>query len=166
IESGLVSGWSHPFSGLDHLLAMVAVGLWAAQLGQRAFWSVPLTFVSVMLLGGCLGMAGITLPYLETGIMLSILFLGLLIARSARFPLPICLGLVALFALFHGFAHGLEIPPNASGAAYTLGFIAATATLHLMGMGLGLMTGAFLKGNMLRWAGASIAMAGVLLWLF
>ncbi|MEI7842449.1 MAG: HupE/UreJ family protein [Gallionellaceae bacterium] len=154
---GFAHGAFHPFMGLDHLLAMVAVGLWATQLGGKAVWFVPLTFVSVMALGGLLGMAGIPLPFVELGILSSLLIFGLLIATAARLPLIASSGLVALFAVFHGFAHGAEMPQNASGLNYAMGFILATVTLHIVGI----VVGNSLKSTQwLRWIGASIALFG------
>ncbi len=134
---GFDNGLFHPLTGLDHICAMIAVGLWAAQRGGRALWLVPLTFVSVMAFGGALGMSGIALPFVETGIVASVLILGVLIAAAVRLPLMASAAMVGLFALFHGFAHGAEMPDTASGLVYGIGFIAATAILHLCGIGLG-----------------------------
>src|SRR3990167_3389305 len=113
--SGFLHGLAHPASGLDHVLAMLAVGLWAAQTGGRSVWAVPLTFVGVMALGGALPLPGIGLPFVEQGIVLSVLLLGVLIAVSVRLPLWLGSGLVGLFALWHGRAHGAEMPALASG---------------------------------------------------
>lgn len=134
---GLHEGFIHPFTGLDHLLAMVAVGLWAAQQNTRARWLIPVSFVSVMALGGWLGMKGLALGGVETGIALSLLVLGGLIAMKARFATPVSMAIVGCFALFHGFAHGHEMPASVSGAEFSLGFIAATIILHAVGMLLG-----------------------------
>src|SRR5580698_8957387 len=125
--SGFSAGVAHPLHGLDHILAMVAVGLWAAQLGGRAKWLVPASFVSVMALGGALGMAGVAIPFAEQGIFASVLILGVLIAASVRLPLAASMSIVGLFALCHGHAHGTEIPAAASGFNYALGFVLATA---------------------------------------
>ena len=120
---------AHPVGGLDHICAMLAVGLWAAQTGGRSVWAVPLTFVSVMVLGGMLGMMGIGLPFAEQGIVLSVLILGVLIAASIRLPLWVSSSMVGLFALFHGHAHGTEMPESAFAMIYALGFILSTASL-------------------------------------
>src|SRR5579883_978366 len=119
---GFASGFSHPLLGLDHILAMVAVGLWAAQLGGRSLWAVPATFVGVMSVGGMLGLLGVPLPMVEAGILASVLILGLFIATAVRLPLAASMLLVGAFALFHGHAHGTEIPATASGLTYGLGF--------------------------------------------
>jgi urease accessory protein len=157
---GLAHGLAHPFSGLDHLCAMVAVGLWSAQMGGRAAWMVPLSFVAVMALGGLLGMAAIALPYAETGIVLSLLVLGVLIAAAVRLPLALSAVLVGVFALFHGYAHGAEMSPGASALAYALGFMLANALLHLSGFTFGVLA----RAQMQRFAGAVVAMTGGYLW--
>jgi urease accessory protein len=127
-------GLLHPLSGFDHLLAMLAVGVWAAQMGGKALWRVPATFVLVMLAGGALGMAGVPLPYVEAGIAASLVVLGLLVASAAQLPLIASMSIVGLFALFHGHAHGSEIQLDASPAFYALGFVIATGTLHVIGI--------------------------------
>jgi len=169
--SGFLHGLLHPASGLDHVLAMLAVGLWAAQTGGRSVMVVPLTFVGVMALGGALPMLGIGLPFVERGILLSVLLLGVLIAASVRLPLWLGSGMVGLFALWHGHAHGAEMPALASGIGYALGFLLATALLHAIGIvfGLGMQRLPVLslaKGareHVIRAAGASIALCGVYL---
>jgi urease accessory protein len=133
--AGLVAGLVHPFVGLDHLLAMIAVGIWAGLLGGRLVWQVPLTFVSVMSAAAALGSFGITLPLVEPAIACSVLVLGLLIAGSVRLPASTGVGLVALFAVFHGYAHGLELPQAASPILYGIGFVLATSLLHCLGIG-------------------------------
>ncbi len=158
-------GLSHPLNGLDHILAMVAVGLWAAQLGGRALWLVPASFVTLMSVGGVLGMAGLALPGVETGILVSVLALGLLIAAAARLPLAASMAVVGVFALFHGHAHGAEMPAAASSLAYGAGFILATALLHACGMALGFLAQKRLPAPVLRFAGAAIAVGGLCLWL-
>lgn len=135
-SSGLMAGVAHPITGLDHLLAMLAVGLWAAQQQGAARWALPVTFVSTMLLGGLLGFEGLELPFMETGIAASVLALGLLVAVAVRPPMFVAVGLTALFALAHGVAHGLELPELASPWGYAAGFVAATAALHAAGYGL------------------------------
>ncbi|MCU9951233.1 HupE/UreJ family protein [Pseudomonas sp. PDM13] len=135
-SSGLMAGVAHPITGLDHLLAMLAVGLWAAQQRGAARWALPVTFVGTMLLGGLLGFEGLELPFMETGIAASVLALGLLVAVAVRPPMFVAVGLTALFALAHGVAHGLELPDLSSPWGYAAGFVAATAALHAAGYGL------------------------------
>ncbi len=135
---GLMNGLMHPLGGLDHIIAMVAVGLLAARLGGRALWLVPASFVAAMAAGGLVGMAGVGLPYAETGIALSVVVLGAVAAFGVAMPVAVAMGLVAFFAVFHGYAHGIEMPETASGLAYGVGFVAATALLHGIGIGLGL----------------------------
>ncbi len=158
--NGFAHGFEHPLFGLDHFLAMVAIGLWAAQIGGRALWAVPLTFVSVMAAGGALGIAGVPVPFVEQGIATSVLLLGLLIAFAVRMPLGFSVPLVALFAVCHGHAHGAEMPVNASGFEYAIGFMLATAALHGVGIGLGVLVQRHAVAPVLRWAGAAIAIAG------
>ena len=161
--SGFVHGLTHPASGLDHVCAMLAVGLWAAQTGGRSVWAVPLTFVSVMALGGVLPMLGIGLPFVEQGIALSVLLLGVLIAAAVRLPLWLGSGLVGLFALWHGHTHGAEMPVLASGIEYALGFLLATALLHTIGIAFGLGMQWMTRERVIRVAGASIALCGMYL---
>jgi urease accessory protein len=163
---GFGSGLAHPLHGLDHILAMVAVGLWAAQLGGRARWSVPASFVGVMAFGGALAMAGWRVPFTEEGILLSVLVLGILVAVAARFPLAASMAIVGLFAFFHGHSHGTEMPANAVGYAYGAGFAVATALLHACGIGIGRLAQQFAKQPVIRFAGAAIAVAGICLWAF
>ena len=161
---GLANGFVHPLSGLDHLLAMIAVGLWAAQRGGRALWMVPLAFLSLMTLGGALGMMGFgQLPWMEQAIAASVFTLGILIATAARLPLPASVAIVAFFALFHGYAHGAEMPATAGGLAYGIGFIIATAMLHGAGIGLGLATRRLNAPKLARATGIAIAACGVYL---
>ncbi|MDP2902900.1 MAG: HupE/UreJ family protein [Methylovulum sp.] len=142
-DAGLAAGLAHPFLGLDHLLAMIAVGIWAGQLGGRAIWLVPLTFVSVMSAAAALGTLGLSLPLLEPAIASSVLVLGLLIAGSVRVPTSASVSLVALFALLHGYAHGLELPQAASPMLYGIGFVLATALLHGFGIGFAQSSGQY-----------------------
>ena len=160
---GFASGFAHPLHGLDHLLAMLAVGLWAAQLGGRAKWAVPAAFVGVMTCGGALGMAGVRLPFAEQGIVASVLILGLLIAAAVRLPLAAGLAVVGIFALCHGYAHGAEMPETSAGAVYAFGFAVATALLHGCGFGLGVLMQRWAKAEWLRASGVAIFTAGVLL---
>jgi len=132
---GVASGFVHPFGGIDHVLAMVAVGVFAAQLGGRAIWLVPLAFVGTMAAAGALGMAGYSIPYVETGIALSVLAIGAAIALRLHVPTMAAMAAAGLFAIFHGQAHGAEMPPSLSGLAYGLGFVAATSLLHGIGIG-------------------------------
>lgn len=134
---GFVSGFTHPFLGADHLLAMIAVGLWAVAVAPRRVWLLPLAFMAVMGLGGWLGAAGIPLAYTETGIAASVVLLGLLVTGKVRVSQFTAVGLVGLFALFHGHAHGTEIGTGVEPCAYAAGFLAATGLLHLAGVMLG-----------------------------
>jgi urease accessory protein len=164
--NSFASGLNHPLSGWDHILAMVAVGLWAAQMGGRSLWAVPAAFVSLMTVGGALGMLGVPLPMVETGILVSVLALGMLIVAAARLPLAVSMGIVGVFALFHGHAHGTEIPAAASGLNYALGFVLGTALLHACGIGVGLLAQKrFIGPSALRLAGAAIVLGGLCLWL-
>jgi urease accessory protein len=162
---GFGSGFAHPLHGLDHILAMVAVGLWAAQLGGRARWLVPASFVGVMALGGALAMAGLRVPFTEEGILLSVFVLGILVAVAARFPLAASMAIVGLFAFFHGHSHGTEMPANAVGYAYGAGFVLATTMLHATGIAIGVSAQQFAKLPVVRWAGAAITVAGICLWV-
>jgi len=136
---GLQSGFLHPITGFDHLVAMVAVGLWGAQLGNPAIWTLPITFPLVMALGGLLGISGLALPWAEEVVALSGIVLGVLVALRARPPLTIAMLIVAVFAIFHGYAHGRELPHAADPLAYAVGFVAATGLLHLCGIVIGLL---------------------------
>ena len=124
--AGFLTGVRHPISGLDHVLAMISVGLWGAQLGPPAIWLLPVTFPMVMAFGGFLSLVGIRLPGVEVGIALSAIVLGLMVAREARPPLWLAATLVGLFAVFHGHAHGTELPAGQSGLLYSIGFVIAT----------------------------------------
>lgn len=136
--NGVACGFSHPLTGWDHLLAMIAIGLWAAQLGGRASWRVPAAFVGVMALSAVAGHFIGVIPGLDQGIAASVLALGLLVACAGRLPLSASVTLAAIFAVFHGLAHGAEMPATSSGLAYGAGFVVATALLHVAGIGLGL----------------------------
>ncbi|MES2739924.1 MAG: HupE/UreJ family protein [Pseudomonadota bacterium] len=155
---GALAGLAHPFLGLDHLLAMVAVGVWAGQLGGRAKWLVPASFVAVMAGGAALGLAGVRLPMVEAGIATSVLLLGLLIALSVKVAPAFGATLVGLFALFHGVAHGSEMPQMSVAWQYGLGFMLATAALHGAGLGLGQRLRR--QHGWLRAAGALTALSG------
>jgi len=163
---GFGHGLMHPLSGLDHLLAMTLVGLFAWQIGGRAMWLVPVSFVVVMVLGGVVGMAGVALPFVELGIAVSVTALGALVATGWRASVPVAMSVVGLFALFHGHAHGVEMPEDASGLAFGAGFVLSAAGLHAAGVGLGVLTHRLPKGiavPLVRSAGLGAALAGVLL---
>ncbi len=157
------AGFMHPLSGADHLLAMLAVGLLAAQLGGRALWAVPSAFVAMMAFGGLAGAAGLSLPFVETGIALSVLVFGLAIMTRMNVPALPAMALVGAFAIFHGYAHAIEMPAASSGLVFGLGFTLATATLHAIGMTLGLSLGRIEKSatpRAVQTCGALIAAVG------
>ncbi len=159
-----VYGFAHPIGGIDHVLAMVAVGIFAANLGGRALWAVPLTFMGFMVVGGALGMFGVSLPFVEVGIALSIVVLGIAVAVKWNWPLTAAMAMVGLFAVFHGHAHGTEMPLDASGASYALGFVAATGLLHLVGIGIGFAigkSGELYSHRVTQAGGVAVALAGV-----
>lgn len=161
--TGFVTGLTHPILGLDHLLAMVAVGLWAASMRGRAIWSLPAAFVGAMLVGGVLGIAWGGFPLVEVGILGSVVILGLAIASRVS-PAPVfAAAVVGLLGVFHGHAHGTEMPLGASGVEYFAGFVVATVSLHLAGIGLGrvLDQAGWASALAPRLAGLSIALAGV-----
>lgn len=165
-EAGAMSGFLHPLLGLDHMLAMVAVGLLSAQMGGRAIWIVPAAFVSVMALGGIMGLTGIGLPWVEFGIAASVIVLGIALAIKQGLPVGLAMIFVGLFALFHGHAHGTELPTTTDTVlgviSYVIGFMVATAGLHVIGALLGAMAVRTKRGDMtLRIAGVLIAVAGV-----
>jgi urease accessory protein len=157
---GFASGLWHPVSGLDHVLAMIAVGLWGAQLGPPALWLLPVTFPMVMAFGGMLGLMGLRLPGIEIGIAVSALVLGLAVCSEARPPLWVAALLVGFFAVFHGHAHGTELPPGADAILYSIGFVIATGSLHGVGISLGLVHRWAPGRAALRAAGAIVALAG------
>ena len=162
----VASGFLHPLSGLDHILAMVAVGLLAAQLGGRALWLVPASFVAAMAVAGLAAMAGVSLPMTEIGIAASVVVLGGAVALRLAMPVAAAVALVGFFAMFHGYAHGLETPETASGLLYGLGFVGATALLHGLGIGFGLafarLDGVFGR-NLVRVAGSTAVVIGVIM---
>ncbi len=159
--AGFLSGFRHPISGLDHVLAMIAVGLWGAQLGAPAIWVLPVAFPMVMAMGGMLGLMGVPLPGIEYGIALSAILLGAAVMFEVRLPLAAAAIPVAIFAVCHGHAHGTELPAGESGLLYSLGFVIATGCLH----GVGIATGSIHRWSwgqrMLRAAGAGVTMAGM-----
>jgi urease accessory protein len=164
--AGFLAGLSHPVSGLDHVLAMVAVGLWGAVLGPPAIWVLPVAFPLVMALGGLMGLLGIPVPGVEIGIAVSAIVLGAMVLAEARPSLWIAAAIVAFFAIFHGHAHGRELPEGTSALLYSLGFVVATGLLHAVGI---------LLGGAHRWAvgrravrvdGGGVAAAGLFfLWM-
>ena len=160
--SGFWSGLTHPMAGWDHVLAMVAVGIWGAQLGQPAIWVLPVTFPMVMAFGGMLGLMGLALPGVEVGIAISAVVLGIMILGEVKPPLWIAAAMVGLFAIFHGHAHGTELPAGSSGVYYSIGFVIATGTLHALGISIGLIHKWSAGRVLLRAAGVVVSVAGVL----
>jgi urease accessory protein len=161
--TGFAHGFTHPIGGIDHVLTMVAVGLFAALLGGRALWLVPASFVAMMAVGGALGAAGISIPFVEIGIGLSVVVLGAAVALRFNMRVAVAMAFVGLFAIFHGHAHGAEMPDTASGIEYGLGFVLATAVLHVAGTGLGLAIGKMSERHgqrIAQAAGGSTALAG------
>ncbi len=158
---GLIPGFQHPLGGLDHILAMVAVGLWAAQMGGVALWSVPLAFVGAMILGGMVGMTGLELPFTEQGILLSDLFLGAVVLVAMRLPLFVSVSIVSVFAVFHGYAHGVEMPKGVSGWEYAAGFVGATALLHSCGLGAALAIQKIRQDKIVQFAGAGVVVGSL-----
>ena len=158
--SSFTAGFMHPLSGLDHMTVMVAVGLWAALKGGKAIWAWPVAFVGVMLAGAALGMAHVPVPFVEPGILASVVALGLLVALAVDLPVPAGVAIIGLFALFHGHAHGTEVPENTGGLEYMAGFAVATALLHAIGIAAGLGLGLKFRG-LTRVAGAACDAIGV-----
>ena len=161
----LAHGFAHPLTGLGHVIAMLAVGVFAAQLGGRALWLVPATFITVMAAAGIAGMLGVTIPYVETGIALSVVVLGAVIAFAVRVPVAIAMAIVGLFAIFHGHVHGTEMPGSASGILLGFGFVAATAILHAIGIGFGVLIGRAPGGRQIAQlaGGAAVVVGAVFL---
>lgn len=157
---GLVSGIAHPMTGADHLLTMVAVGFWAASLGGKARLAVPASFLGLLVAGALLAVSGIALPAVEPMIAFSVMALGLLVALDIRLPVPAASALVGFAALFHGHAHGSELPAMGSPSLYFAGFLAATALLHAMGLGLGALKFGRIGRIAMRVSGAGLVMAG------
>jgi len=164
----LIHGFAHPLGGYDHVLAMIAVGLFAAQLGGRALWFVPSAFVITMAAAGAAGMAGLALPHVELGIALSVLVLGAVVALRIGMPVQIAIAMVALFAVFHGYAHGIEMPAGegVSALRYGAGFIAATILLHAIGIAAGMALERLPRGaRIAQVAGGAMTLAGAALLL-
>ncbi|MEO0547132.1 MAG: HupE/UreJ family protein [Pseudomonadota bacterium] len=160
VTGGFLSGLTHPIFGWDHVVAMVAVGLWGAILGRPATWILPIVFPLVMAFGAALGVVGIPVPFIEAGIALSGVVLGLLIVFFVKAPLPIAAVLVGLFAIFHGHAHGTELPDAANPIAYAIGFVISTGLLHLFGIVFGTLVASEAGKWIVRAGGAVIAMVG------
>jgi len=154
------TGFEHPISGWDHVVAMVAVGLWGAQLGAPAVWLLPVAFPMVMALGGMLGLMGVPLPGTEIGIAASALLLGSAVLSEVRPPYVIAAAVVTFFAIFHGYAHGAELPPGQSGLLYSMGFVIATGCLHAVGISIGVIHRWHWGQTLLRMAGGAVAAAG------
>jgi urease accessory protein len=161
MRGGFVGGFAHPLFGPDHVVAMVAVGLWGAFLGAPAIWLLPIVFPLVMAGGGVIGIVGIPLPGVEIGIAISAIVLGLMVMLAAKPPLLAAAALVGAFAIFHGYAHGAELPPGADAVAYSVGFVVATGLLHLIGVAFGLVARWPTGRIAVRAAGGAIALAGV-----
>lgn len=161
VGAGLVEGFAHPLSGWDHLLAMLAVGVWAAQLGGRAIWAAPAAFLGGLLAGGLLGMGGVALVAVEAGILASLVVVGASIALAVRPPLVVGLLLVALFGLLHGHAHGTELPQTTDPLAFVAGFVSASILLHLLGVGAGVAARRFASPLVPRIGGGAVAAAGI-----
>jgi urease accessory protein len=161
VGGGLLAGLAHPVFGLDHVIAMVAVGMWGAQLGAPAIWLLPVTFPLVMAFGGVLGALGVPIPGVEIGIALSAVALGGMVALAARPPLWVAALLVGVFAIFHGHAHGAELPESANAIAYSVGFVLATGALHALGILIGVMHRWPVGAPVLRAGGGLIAAGGL-----
>jgi urease accessory protein len=159
--AGFITGLAHPFMGLDHLLAMIAVGIWAAQRGGSAVWRLPMSFIVMMAVAALISARGFGLPALEPLIAGSVVLLGLIVVFAIRLPINLSMLLVGLFAVFHGYAHGLEMPQASSAILYGSGFVLATTLLHLIGIGLGKV--AYRKHLLSRLSGSIIAIAGLYL---
>lgn len=158
---GFMTGFEHPLTGLDHLLAMFSVGLWGAQMGGRSVWTFPVTFPLIMVLGGFMGIAGIPLPNVELGIALSIVVLGSAIVFSWKPSEWLALALICVFAICHGYAHGTELPKATAPADYALGFVIATGMIHILGIGVGLLSQKILLGKLTRLLGSFVVLGGV-----
>ncbi len=165
-ENSFTSGWAHPWTGLDHLLAMFAVGLWAWQIGKKAIWVVPASFLSLMSAGFLIGMQGYELPVTEPLILASVVVTGAALFAARKWSIALCAMIVGGFAFFHGFAHGNEMTSGANPLFYASGFLLGTLILHLLGIGAGLLSGKLLRPVAVRWAGVAIACAGLILWIY
>jgi urease accessory protein len=161
IGGGFGSGFSHPIQGMDHVVAMIAVGLWGAQLGTPAIWFLPIAFPLMMALGAAISLMGFPLPGVEIGIACSAMVLGAMVLMEVKLPIAATLAIVGVFAIFHGHAHGTELPDGESGVAYSLGFVLGTGLLHAVGIGVGYI-GEWPSGKIiLRGAGALVMSSGI-----
>jgi urease accessory protein len=160
VAGGFISGFTHPILGPDHMVAMIAVGLWGAQLGNPAIWVLPITFPMVMAFGGLLGIMGVPVPFVEIDIALSAIVLGAMVALYVKPALWVAALLVGAFAIFHGHAHGAELPQAANVLAYSVGFVVATGLLHLLGIVIGLLISWPLGERVIRACGVFIAVLG------
>lgn len=160
VAGGFLSGFSHPLTGPDHLIAMVAVGLWGAQLGRPLIWVLPITFPLVMAFGALLGLLGVPMPFVAWGVPISAIVLGLMVALHVRPPVWLAAVLVAVFAIFHGHAHGGEVPDAANPLAYGVGFVLSTGLLHLGGIVIGLAIATPLGARAVQACGVIIAILG------
>ncbi len=158
---GFQSGFTHPIVGFDHLLAMLAVGIWGAQMGGRSVWTLPVTFPLIMAAGGIVGISGFALPHVELGIALSVIVLGLAIAFAWKAQEWTALLLIATFAVFHGYAHGIELPQAVDPASYSIGFVVATGVIHVVGIGIGSLLARPWEGQLSRCLGGLIAVSGL-----
>lgn len=159
--AGFLAGLAHPVSGLDHVLAMIAVGLWGAVLGLPAIWVLPVAFPLVMAVGGLMGLLGFPLPGVEVGIAVSAIVLGTMVLAEVRPPLWLAAAMVAFFAVFHGHAHGRELPEGTSALLYSLGFVVATGVLHAVGILIGVAHRWAAGRQIVRVAGGAVALAGL-----
>lgn len=165
-HSEFIHGFMHPATGLDHILAMVTVGILAYQIGGRALWAVPATFLAIMAAGGLLGAAGVSFYFVEPGTAASVVVLGLIVALAVKPPVALAMALVAVFAVFHGYAHGIEAPLDGSATAYGAGFLAATALLHALGVAFGMLVGRIAASQGprgYRLAGSAVALTGLVI---
>lgn len=158
---GFLTGFLHPLGGLDHFLAMFAVGLWGAQIGGRSVWTLPVTFPLIMVAGGILGILDVPLPWAEIGIAISLLVLGSAIALKWKANEIIMLLLISIFAICHGYAHGVELPKAADPADYAIGFVVSTGLIHVFGIGMGIVSQKLFLGHLTRVLGVFIILAGV-----
>ncbi|MDD5212545.1 MAG: HupE/UreJ family protein [Sulfuricurvum sp.] len=161
--SGFTAGFTHPMSGADHILAMIAVGLWAAQIAGRSLYALPVSFVGMMIVGAMIGIQGIQIPFVEEGILGSVLVLGAMITFGVKMPVIFSSTIVGIFAICHGHAHGVEIPLNVGGIEYALGFVMATVLLHIFGITIGMTMQRYAQSKVFRIAGATIAATGIAL---
>jgi len=161
VAGGLVSGFLHPILGFDHLVAMVAVGLWGAQLRAPAIWVLPVAFPLVMTMGALIGVAGVPLPLVEIGVSISAIVLGAVVLARVTPALPVAAAIVSIFAVFHGYAHGAELPHAVNALAYGIGFVVSTGTLHACGIVVGLLENVPRGTSIVRGCGAVVAIVGV-----